>query len=401
MSANRRFIPLHRPDLGDAECEAAARVIRSGWVAQGPEVEAFEREFAAFVGTPHAAAVANGTVALELALRALGIGAGDDIVTVSHSFIATANAVRAVGARPSFVDVEPQTLNLDPAKIEAAVTPETRAILTVHQVGMPCDLAGVLAVARRRNLLLIEDAACAAGSEIAIDGQWQRIGRPHGDAACFSFHGRKPITTGEGGMITCHDAAVDRAVRSLRNLGMTIAAYGRHTAATVVFEEYAQPGFNHRLSDIAAAVGREQLRKLPELLTRRRALAARYHAHLKTSGIATPFSEPAWARSNWQSYPVRLADHLHQREVMQRMLDDGIATRRGVMCAHLEPAWPKADWTCPVRRSEDCDCAGQHCNALTNSEQGRDRYILLPLYAALTDDEQDRVVAALHRACGA
>jgi dTDP-4-amino-4,6-dideoxygalactose transaminase len=399
MSADRRFIPLHRPDLDTAECEAAAMVIRSGWVSQGPETEAFEREFAAWVGAPHAAAVSNGTVALELALRALDVGPGDDVITVSHSFIATANAIRAVGARPAFVDVDPCTLNIDPAKIEAAITPNTRAILVVHQLGMPCDLEQILAIASRHHLRVIEDAACAAGSEIAIGGRWQRIGAPHGDVACFSFHGRKPITTGEGGMITSRDAAIDHAVRLTRNVGMTISAERRHAATTVTFEAYDRQGSNHRLSDIAAAVGRAQLRKLSGLVARRRALAARYHAHFANSDIVTPLLEPAWARTNWQSYPVRLSDRYDQREVMQRMLDDGIATRRGVMCAHLEPAWQKDDWRCAARAGGGCACAGQTCAALERSEHGRDRHILLPLFATLTEDEQDRIVAVLHRAC--
>lgn len=397
MSAERRFIPLHRPDLGEAESQAAVRVIRSGWVSQGLEVEAFEAEFAAFVGARHAVAVSSGTAALELALRALGVGAGDEVVTVSHSFVATANAIRAVGAQPSFIDVEAATLTLDPAKIESALTPRTRAILAVHQIGMPCDLAGILNVARRHHLLLIEDAACAAGSEIAIDERWQRIGAPHGDAACFSFHGRKPITTGEGGMITCRDGATAAALKLLRNHGMTVAATERHRAARVTFEAYAQPGGNFRLSDIAATIGRAQLCRLADHVGQRRALAVRYAERL--AGIATPLAEPDWARCNWQSYPVRLADGLDQCAVMQRMLDDGIATRRGIMCAHLEPAWPMSDWICPQRTNHNCGCDGHGCDALLNSVRGRDRYILLPLFPALTADEQDRVVVALQRAC--
>lgn len=397
MLADRRFIPLHRPDLGEAECEAAARAIRSGWVAQGPEVEAFEYEFAAFAGAQHAVAVSSGTAAIELALRVLGIGEGHDIITVSHSFIAAANMIRAVGARPVFVDVEPNTLNVDPAKVEVAITATTRAVLVVHQVGMPCDLAKILDIAQRRKLIVIEDAACAVGSTIAIDGQWQQIGQPHGDIACFSFHARKPITTGEGGMITCRDSAMAEALRLLRNHGMTVAAAERHHSASVTFEQYAQLGSNFRLSDIAAAVGRAQLRRIPEIVRQRRALAARYAERL--SAVATPLAEPAWARSNWQSYPVRLAKGLDQQVVMQHMLNDGIATRRGIMCAHLEPAWPKSDWICPLRSTESCACVEQQCNSLTNSEQGRDRHILLPLFGALTHDEQDRVVTALQRAC--
>src|SRR3982751_3597846 len=184
---------------------------------QGPEVAAFEREFAAAVGAAHAIAVSSGTAALELSLRALGVGAGDEVVTVSHSFIATANAVLAVGAHPVFVDVERDTLGMNPALVEAALSPRTKAILCVHQLGMPCDLAQ-----------LVEDAACALGSEIEWDDRWERIGRPHGVVACFSFHPRKIITTGDGGMITTNDAALDMKFRLLRQHGMSVSDTVRH-----------------------------------------------------------------------------------------------------------------------------------------------------------------------------
>ena len=397
MSADRHFIPLHRPDLGEPECQAAARAILSGWVSQGPEVEAFEREFASLVNADHAVAVANGTVALELGLRALGIGGGDEVITVSHSFVATANAIRAVGARPVFIDVQPDTLTMDPSKIEAAIGASTRAIMAVHQVGMPCDLSSILSIARRRGLFVVEDAACAIGSEIAIDGHWQRIGAPHGDVACFSLHARKPLTTGEGGMITCRDASTDRQLRLLRSHGMSVQAHDRHRATTIVIEDYVQPGFNARLSDIQAAIGREQLKRLPDIVARRRALALRYTEQLDASGVATPLREPPWARSNWQSFPVRLAEGLDQARIMQRMFDEGIATKRGIMCAHLEPSWPKDAWRCPNPTS-GCAADDQRCDALIESERGRDRHILLPLFPSLTEAEQDRVVAALFRA---
>jgi len=194
-------IPLTRPALGEAEAEAARRVLLSGWLTQGPEVRAFEEEFARYVAAEHAVAVNSGTAALELVLHALDIGRGDEVVTVSHSFIATANAVHRSGALPVFVDVEPGSFNMDPARAVAAIGPRTRAILAVHQIGMPCDLAALVDLAGKHNLPLIEDAACAAGSEICWQGQWEKIGRPRGIAACFSFHPRKVLTTGDGGMM--------------------------------------------------------------------------------------------------------------------------------------------------------------------------------------------------------
>lgn len=379
-------IPLHRPDLGAAEEAAATRVLRSGWVSQGPETEAFEREFAAFTGAAHAVAVSSGTAALELALQALGIGPGDEVVTVSHTFVATANAIRNVGARPVFIDIERATLNLDHARIEAALSPATRAILAVHQLGMPCDLAAIAAIARVRGLALIEDAACAAGSEKFWNGRWEHIGLPHGDLACFSFHGRKPITTGEGGMVTASRADLAEAVRALSDHGVSSRAHRRHAAQGTARESYAAPGSNRRLSDIQAAIGRAQLARLPELVARRRALAARYRAALAGSRHAAPPAEPAWARSNWQSYCVRLADGIDRDRVTKLLAARGIATRPGVMCAHLEPAWPPGSW--------------RAAGPLGESEAASARGLLLPLFPSLTDAQQDRVIAALGEACG-
>src|SRR5690606_20913759 len=213
-------VPLVRTALGDAEVSAVERVIRSGWTTQGPEVAAFEAEFAAAVGAPHAIAVANCTAALQLALYCLGIGEGDEVATVSHSFIATANAVVANGARPLFIDVDERTFGMCPKSLEAHLTPRTKAILCVHQLGFPCDVGAILDIARRRNLPVIEDAACAIGSELLIDGAFQRIGRPHGLVSGFSFHPRKIVTTGDGGMLTTTDPSLAARLRKLRQHAM-------------------------------------------------------------------------------------------------------------------------------------------------------------------------------------
>lgn len=379
------LIPLARPEIGDAEIAAVARVLRSGWLTQGREVAAFEAEFANFVGAGHAIAASNGSAALLLALRVLGLEPGAEVITVSHSFIATADAVREAGAFPVFVDIEPATGNMDPAKLEVAITARTRAILCVHQLGMPCDLVQILAIARRHGIPVVEDAACAAGSEVRLDAHWERIGKPHGTIACFSFHPRKLLTTGEGGMVTTADAEIARKIRLLRNHGMSASALSRHEAPEVVFERYDTPGFNHRMTDIAAAVGRVQLARLPDIVARRRALACRYHALLAgIPGLATP-TEPGWARSNWQSYGVRLPDGLDQRETMQRLLDLGVVTRRGVMCAHREAAFPSDSW--------------RSAGTLAKSERAQDTSILVPLFAQMTVDDQDRVVAALVSVC--
>lgn len=379
------MIPITKPLLGQEEAEAAAAAVRSGWVSQGPGVAAFEAQFAQYVGAPHACAVSNCTTALHLALVAAGVGPGDEVITVSHSFIATANTVRQAGAVPVFVDIDAATFNIAPELAAAAITARTKAILCVHQMGMPCDITGLTAMARAHGIALIEDAACAVGSEILIDGAWQMIGAPHGDVACFSFHPRKLVTTGEGGMLTTRHAEWDRKFRLWRQHGMSVPDTVRHASAQVVFEEYPVPGFNYRMTDIQAAIGRIQLGRLPDHIARRRALAERYRALLGPLPDITAPTEPMDRRSNWQSFCVALPSHVDQRELMQSMLDAGIATRRGIMCAHLEGAYADAKLRFP----------------LPESERAHRHAIILPLFPQMTDAEQDHVVSALGRGLAA
>jgi dTDP-4-amino-4,6-dideoxygalactose transaminase len=413
------MIPITKPSLGKEEAEAAREVVLSGWVTQGPRVKAFEDAFASYVGSSYACAVSSCTSGLHLALLAVGVRPGDIVLTVSHSFIATANAVRCCGAEPVFVDIDPETYNMDPDYLErclrescedregqlyykyldgvavgesplrflqelaggsSARLGRVAALLTVHQMGLPCDLNRILATAKDFGLPVVEDAACAIGSEVSLDAgrTWDKIGRPHGDIACFSFHPRKVITTGDGGMLTTNNPEYDRKFRLWRQHGMSIPDTVRHESERVIFEEYPTTGFNYRMTDIQAAVGMEQLKRLPELIVERRELAEKYRNLLRTISWLSSPSEPSYGRSNWQSYPVKLSENapFHRDELMQLLLDRGIATSRGIMNAHQEPAYKDARYE------------------LEHSERASERAILLPLFSG-SSDEIERVVSAI------
>jgi perosamine synthetase len=367
-------VPFSKPYLRGDEGNAVAATIATGWVSQGPRVREFEAAFAARVGAPDAVATTNCTTALQLALYVSGIGPGDEVIVPSMSFIATANSVWQNGATPVFADIDSRTYNLDPAAAERAITERTKAIMPVHQLGLPADMDAFLALADRYGLQIVEDAACAIGAFYK--------GRPIGSLgplACFSLHPRKVITTGEGGMIAVHDAAVAERLRRLRQHAMDVSDLARHGAKDVVIETYPERGWNQRMTDMQATLGLCQLEVLDEILETRRRVAERYtEAIERIPHLEAPF-EPAYAQRTWQSYAVRLEPDapIGRNELMRRLLRDGVPTRRGVMAIHEEPAYG------------DFEAAVPETEAATRDS------LMLPMFAGLTDEQQDHVIDCL------
>ncbi|MDQ0597216.1 dTDP-4-amino-4,6-dideoxygalactose transaminase [Streptomyces canus] len=373
MSTDR--IPVMIPWLGEEEAKAASDAVLSGWVAQGPRVAAFERAFAERVGAEHAVAVSSCTTALHLALVALGLGPGDEVVVPSLSFIATANAVRYVGAEPVFADVDLATGNLTPATVDAIRTPRTKAVLAVHQGGVPADVHALRAACADWDLPLVEDAACAIGSTVG--------GKPVGHGAliaAWSFHPRKLVTTGEGGMVTTDDAEWAARLRRLREHGMNASAADRHASNKPVLESYLEVGYNYRMTDVQAAIGLVQLGKLDAMIARRRELAARYDELLRDVTGLTPVRDPAHGQSNFQSYWVLLDGEfpVGRDDLLAALAEAGVSARRGIMASHLEPAY-----------------AGHPGAPLPVTERITRDTLILPLFHTMTEAQQDRVVAAL------
>ncbi len=373
MSTDR--IPVMIPWLGEEEAKAASDAVLSGWVAQGPRVAAFERAFAERVGAEHGIAVSSCTTALHLSLVALGLGPGDEVVVPSLSFIATANAVRYVGAEPVVADVDPATGNLTVTTVDAVRTPRTKAVLAVHQGGVPADAHSLRAACADWDLPLVEDAACAIGSTVG--------GKPVGQGAliaAWSFHPRKLVTTGEGGMITTDDAEWAARLRRLREHGMNASAAERHSSSKPVLESYLEVGYNYRMTDVQAAIGLVQLDKLDAMIARRRELAARYDVLLRDVPGLTPVRDPEHGQSNFQSYWVLLDEDfpVGRDDLLAALAEAGVSARRGIMASHLEPAYeghPSAPLPVTERISRDS--------------------LILPLFHTLTEAQQDRVVAVL------
>ena len=367
-------IPLSAPDIGQAEIDAVTAVLHRSQLSLGPELEAFEREFAAFHAAPDAVAVSSGTAGLHLALLVENIGHGDEVIVPSFTFVAVANVVIQVGATPVFVDVDPIMLNLDPIKVEAAITARTRAILVVHTFGVPAQMTQLTAIAQRYGLSLIEDACEAIGA----DFEGKRVGT-FGDAAVFGFYPNKQITTGEGGAVLVRNADQAARLRSLRNQGR---------APGGDWLDHRDFGYNYRLPETSCALGRVQLRRLPEILSMRNVAAQRYDRLLR--GIANveppPLALPG-IRISWFVYVVRLIEGVDRERIQTALAGEGIATSRYFPPIHLQPAWQARF------RTEASEALH-----LPVTESIARRTLALPFFNRITLDQQERVAHALSRA---
>jgi len=376
-------INVMKPWLGAEEAQALAEVIESGWVAQGPRVVRFEEEFAAAVGAEHAVATSNCTTALHLALVVAGIGAGDDVVVPSFSFIATANAPTYVGARPVFADVDELTGNVTATTIMEAITPATKAVIVVDQGGVPVDLESIREELDPLGVVVIEDAACGAGSTYR--------GAPVGvgaDVTAWSFHPRKLLTTGEGGMLTTGNPRWAERAGRLREHAMSVSAASRHTSVFAPPEEYLEVGFNYRMTDMQAAVGLVQLGRLPEIVRRRREIVAAYTDDLSDVPGLRPVADPPWGTSNFQSFWIEVLPEfpVGRDELLALLAADEISGRRGIMASHRQPAYADRD---------------TGAAALPVTERLTDNTLILPVFHQLADDERARVVDSIRRAAAA
>ncbi len=381
------FLPFARPDIGDAEIAAVTETLRSGWVTTGPKARAFEQAFTDYLGGEglQSIAVNSATAGLHLALEALGIGPGDEVIAPTLTFTATVEVVRYLGADPVLVDVDPVTLNIDPEKIRAAITPRTKAIMPVHYGGLACRMDAILAIAREHRLKVVEDAAHA------LPTTWRGtlVGQLQSDVTVFSFYANKTITTGEGGMAVTHNEALAQRMRTMRLHGMNRDAFDRFTSKTPAwYYEVVAPGFKYNMTDVAAAMGVEQLARLPHFVQRREVLARRYHEQLANLPLALPAVAPPGDTHAWHLYVIRLLPNapLERDAAIQALSDRGIGTSVHYVPLHRHPYWRDRYQLTPAMFPE-ADAAYQ-------------AMISIPLFTAMSDSDQDRVIAALHEVLG-
>ncbi|MFN4313164.1 MAG: DegT/DnrJ/EryC1/StrS family aminotransferase [Chitinophagaceae bacterium] len=375
------MIPIAKPYLTPEDAQAAYDTILTGWITQGPRVAEFEEKFASYTGAKYAVAVSNCTTALHLAMIVAGIKAGDEVICPTMSYIATANSIKYVGAKPVFAEVNPVTYNLDVDDVARRITQKTKAILLVHQIGMPADIDAFAALAKRHNLHLIEDAACAAGSSY----KGKKIGS-HSSLVCFSLHPRKVISTGDGGFVTTDNEAYYQRIKLLRQHGMSINDRVRHESNKVMFEDHVEVGYNYRMTDIQAAVGIQQLAKLDWIVAERRKIAQRYQEAFADIPFIRIPQEAEGYFSNFQSFSIYLKKDcpVSRNDLMQKMLDAGVSTRRGIMTAHRETAYKE-------------ECAGL---SMPVSEDAADNSIILPLYIPMKTEDIETVIRTFRSSLG-
>ncbi|MBK8982179.1 MAG: DegT/DnrJ/EryC1/StrS family aminotransferase [Ignavibacteria bacterium] len=372
------MIPIAKPFLGKEEAQNAYDTILSGWVAQGERVEEFEKKFCEYTGSKFSIAVSNCTNALHLAMIVSGIKTGDEVICPSMSYIATANSIVYTGAEPVFAEVSQHDYNLDPEHVKKLITKKTKAVLLVHQIGMPADIEAFQRICKENNLKLIEDAACAIGSEY----KGEKIG-VHSELVCFSFHPRKVITTGEGGMITTYNKEYYKRLKLLRQHAISISGKERHISENLSFEDHLETGYNYRMTDIQAAIGVKQLDRLDKLIEERRRIAGKYITGLSGIDCIKLPAEPEDRKSNFQSFAIYLKENspLNRNELMQKLLAAGISVRKGVMTSHRESAYKNSGDQIKLTVSEDlCD----------NS-------FMIPLYVPMDESDINYVIETIRK----
>ncbi|MBP7440110.1 MAG: DegT/DnrJ/EryC1/StrS aminotransferase family protein [Acidovorax sp.] len=380
------FLPFARPDIGDAEIAAVTEAMRSGWVTTGPVTRQFEQNLVDYLGGGlQGVAVNSATAGLHLALEALGIGPGDEVIAPTLTFTATVEVVRYLEADAVLVDVDPVTLNIDPEKIRAAITPRTKAIMPVHYGGLACDMDAILAIAQEHGLKVVEDAAHA------LPTTWRGalVGQLQSDVTVFSFYANKTITTGEGGMAVTRDAALAQRMRVMRLHGMNRDAFDRFTSKTPAwYYEVVAPGFKYNMTDVAAAMGVQQLARLPQFVQRREQLAQRYHAALAGLPLILPATAPAGDVHAWHLYVVRLAPQarIGRDALIQGLSDRGIGTSVHYVPLHRHPYWRDRYQLTPEQ--------------FPHADAAYQAMVSLPLFTAMGDADQERVIAALHELLG-
>lgn len=375
------FLPFALPDIGDEEIAAVSDALRSGWVTTGPKTKQFEQAFTEYLGGGvESITVNSATAGLHLALEALGVGPGDEVIAPSLTFTATVEVARYLGADAVLVDVDPVTLNIDPEKIRAAITPRTKVLMPVHYGGLACQMDEILAIAREHGLKVVEDAAHA------LPTTWRGtlVGQLASDVTVFSFYANKTMTTGEGGMVVTCDSEIAKRMRMMRLHGMSRDAFDRFVSKTPAwYYEIVAPGFKYNLTDIASAMGIEQLRKLPSFLARRQKLASRYYEALADLPLVLPANAPAGDVHAWHLYVIRLLDGTrHGRDaVIEALSERGIGTSVHYVPLHRQPYWR--------------DRYGLRPEMFPRTEAAYQSMISIPLYTKMSDEEQERVIGAL------